>query len=256
MHFVIQNNINEKDYNNLVNAITNNGHTYQSFFHIPFDNAYPEFGEQKELFVYAASAVTDQIFDDYLGFKGVYNHTSGLNINDYYDKNPNLMWSKRIKACSLLDVLKLDISDDLIFTRPALDNKLFSGQVIKQSDFREQVRKMLNADESLVDEEVFIGDVDYPESEYRIFIVDGAVASSSLYRKNGYVCKQYDAPIFVKEFAVNFYDESYLPICCVIDIAVKKDKIGVIEVNSINNSGFYDINLDNLVKALANRSYI
>lgn len=255
MHFVIQNNINENDYNKFVDAIERNGHTYQSFFHIPFDTAYPEFGQYKELFVYAASAVTDQIFNDYLGFKGVYNHTTSLNINNYYDKNPELMWSKRIKSCSLVDVLKLDITDDLIFTRPALDNKLFSGQVVKQSDFREQVRKMLNADESLIDEEIFIGEVDYPELEYRVFIVDGAVASSSLYRKNGYLFKQYDSPLYIKEFAVNFYDENYLPICCVIDIGVKKSKIGVIEVNSINNSGFYEINLDNLVNALAERNY-
>ena len=66
MHFILQQNINENDLKSLIDAIEKEGHTYETFFHIPFDTSYPNLENTTEdLFVYAASSVTDQIFDDY-----------------------------------------------------------------------------------------------------------------------------------------------------------------------------------------------
>ncbi len=75
MHFIVQENINKEDFKEFTDAIVNLGHTFESFYHKPFDNSYPEIDTRKPTFIYAASSVTDAIFDEYNGFAGVFNHT-------------------------------------------------------------------------------------------------------------------------------------------------------------------------------------
>jgi len=258
MHFIIQENINQDDFNSLIEAINDQGFTYESFFHIPFDTSYPELPSHSGVFVYAASSVTDAIYNDHEDFKGVYNHTSQINIHNFYKNTAGLMWSPRANQCTLADVLLLPLSDDKIFVRPAIDNKLFSGQVCTQTEFIEMARKMIAAEPLYANEEIFIGGVNYPEEEYRLFIVDGDIVASSLYRLNGEVKKLEGSTNEVNKLALEFYKKNYrsgyLPLSCVIDVGYSfgENKIGVIEVNCINNSGFYGIIKADLVKALAN----
>ena len=63
-HWYLQENIHKKDLDELIDAILANGMTYETFFHIPFDNQYPVLNTDNPLFVYSASLVTDQIYRD------------------------------------------------------------------------------------------------------------------------------------------------------------------------------------------------
>lgn len=71
---------------------------------------------------------------------------------------------------------------------------------------------------------------------------------------HGEAVKENVSPDEVIYFAAEFYNKTDLPISCVIYIGVTGNKIGVIEVNSINNSGFYSIDKDKLIMSLS-RSY-
>lgn len=251
MLFIVQNNINEKDFQEFKDAVIKAGHEFKDFYHIPFDDSYPEIYTDK-VFVYAASAVTDKIIRDFgEKFAGVYNHTSDININDLYETSKEMMWSNRIHKCIIDDLDKINIEDEFVFIRPAIDDKLFSGEVIESSKLKDLKDKFLLADDSYKKSELFIGEVNQPEYEYRLFIVNGEVSTSSLYRVHGEVVKENGSPDEVIYFAGEFYNKTDLPISCVIDIGVTGNKIGVIEVNSINNSGFYSIDKDKLIMSLS-----
>lgn len=252
MHFVIQSNINEYDLKSLIDAIVNQGHTFETFFHIPFDTSYPNLDNTREdLFVYAASSVTDQIFEDYQYLmKGVCNHTKSININKLYDKASDLMWSNRIYQGTLKSLVDLDLDCDL-FVRPEIDNKLFSGMVCDSLELCNMAKRMIDADGDLAFEKVFVADVKIPMLEYRLFIVGDEVVTSSKYRENGIVITEHDSPQDVKDISLEFYKRVGMRIPCVIDVAVSENDIGVIEVNSIHNSGFYDIDKEKLISSLA-----
>lgn len=257
MHFIIQRNISDYDLNRFIQAIGDK-HTYETFYHIPFDTSYPNLDNKEKLFVYAASSVTDQIMIDYedtLEFKGVFNHTSAININAIYNKTPDMMWTTRINGgdITLEQASKLELTDSVsFFARPEIDDKLFSGQVFQQYDLALTAKKMIDADETLRYRRLFVGLVDQPEYEYRLFVVSGKVVTASKYRVDGFVYPTNGCPNDVKEFAEKFYTRQRLPSACVIDIGTRSidNKIGVIEVNSINNSGFYDCDLRKLVDSL------
>ncbi len=258
MHFVIQKNISDHDFETFTKSILKQGHTLETFYHIPFDDRYPELPNGNDLFVYAASSVTDKIKTDHDEFKGVFNHTSNINIHDFYKSQPGLMWSKRLFQGTLSEVIKnLDKNSEQIFVRPAIDNKLFSGYVCSKSEFIESAIKMTKSHEIFCSEEIFIGEFDPPNVEFRLFVVDGNIVASSRYRIDGDLSLLEGSPYKANRAALEFYKfhQNILPECCVIDIGMSEDegKFGVIEVNSINNSGFYAINKDDLVYALSNR---
>lgn len=251
MHFIIQHNINKQDYQELITSIESQGHTFESFFHIPFDTSYPTMHDREDIFVYAASSVTDAIHQDYFYYKGVFNHTSNINLIPFYANSIDLMWSKLKFIGKISEFLNLKNDFGEVFSRPVLDNKLFSGQVCSHSELIDMFKLMVEADENLYDEMIFIGEVDQPDHEYRLFMVDGEVSASSKYRVDGFVYPTEGCPDEVKEFAVDFNKINILPEACVIDIGTKGNKIGVIEVNSIHNSGFYKCNKSDIVRALA-----
>lgn len=255
MHFVVQKNINENDYQSFIEAIEKCGYTHESFYHIPFDTKYPDLCKHGDnIFVYCASSVTDQIWNDYTEaqslFKGVYNHTRGININEFFEYNEDLMWSKQLFQGTLKEATKLS-GDDVIFVRPEIDDKLFSGMTCTYDELAKMAKRMIDADPNLKNSRIFVGEYDVPEFEYRLFVVEYDIITSSKYRENGKLTIERDSPHNVIRFASEFIDEYLTPCSCVIDVGVKGDKIGIIEVNSINNSGFYDIDKELLVRALA-----
>lgn len=255
MHFIVQQNINENDFNEFKDSIINLGHTFESFYHKPFDTYYPEFDINKPTFIYAASSVTDAIFKEYNKFAGVFNHTNEINIHNFYKTRPDLMWSPRAYQGTLSSVLTdIESNNNLIFSRPAIDDKLFAGQVSTQAELIETCKRMINADPSLANHEVFLGGYKPPNYEYRLFVIAGEVVASSKYRVNGHVLPYEGSPKKVKDKANEFHHAhiDILPAAYVIDIATNDDEtdIGVIEINCINNSGFYDIIKSNLISGI------
>lgn len=260
MHFIIQSNINLDDFDDLTKAIQREGHTYESFYHKPFDTAYPAFDKLEPTFFYAASSVTDKIFEDNPHqFIGVFSHTKGINMHLYYEgESSGMMWSPRAYGRMTINeaIHLIEPNENKVFSRPAIDDKLFAGQVSTQSSLVDQLKCMVGADPSYGDHELFIGGVRYPSHEYRIFMSPTGPITSSLYRVNGKVVTKEGAPENVLKLARKFYSQNYeyMPALCVIDIATDEfdDNPGVIELNSIHNSGFYAINKRALVKGIYN----
>ena len=88
------------------------------------------------------------------------------------------------------------------------------------------------------------------KSEWRWFIVDGKIVSGSMYRLNGILDKREELdPDTILE-AQTFADKWLPKQTCVMDLALVDDEVKVIEFNTINSSGFYAHNVDNIIHAM------
>lgn len=96
-----------------------------------------------------------------------------------------------------------------------------------------------------------------PEYEIKYFIVDNQIITSSLYAKYGqktneiFQTKEFDS--FIYDFIKNTQLRFKLPKAFVLDLGLSKNKCGVIELNTINNSGFYNSNIEELLESLISR---
>ena len=89
------------------------------------------------------------------------------------------------------------------------------------------------------------------DREWRLFVVDGQVATSTRYRNQGRVEPLAEQPEDVLEFAQPLI-EAWAPApAFVMDIAASQGQLRVIECNGIHSSGFYAANISAFVRAMS-----
>ncbi len=245
MKFYIQKNISEKDVNELVEILNKNKLSYELFYHIPFDDSYPQIDKEQHAFVYGASSVTDKVYKDLGVAGGVFAHTNEISLKPFFEETPTLMWNTPIFMGQFKD---FKINNEAIFIRPLIDSKWLAGTVMEVDEFNEWLEKLKKIDFDF-SEQIFVSELNQPESEYRLFFVNGNFSTGSQYKKNFELYKNRFVPDYIIQKAENFVFENKhnLPKSFVVDVGQKEDKIGIIEVNGINNAGFYDIDKEKLM---------
>lgn len=245
MKFYIQKNISEKDVNELVEILNKNKLSYELFYHIPFDDSYPQIDKEQHAFVYGASSVTDKVYKDLGVAGGVFAHTNEISLKPFFEKTPTLMWNKPIFMGQFKD---FKINNEAIFIRPLIDSKWLAGTVMEVDEFNDWKEKLKKIDFDF-SEQIFVSELNQPESEYRLFFVNGKFSTGSQYKKDFELYKNRFVPDYIIQKAEIFVFENKhnLPKSFVVDVGQKEDKIGIIEVNGINNAGFYDIDKEKLI---------
>lgn len=245
MKFYIQKNISEKDVNELVEILNKNKLPYELFYHIPFDDSYPQIDKEQHAFVYGASSVTDKVYKDLGVAGGVFAHTNEISLKPFFEKTPTLMWNKPIFMGQFKD---FKINNEAIFIRPLIDSKWLAGTVMEVDEFNDWKEKLKKIDFDF-SEQIFVSELNQPESEYRLFFVNGKFSTGSQYKKDFELYKNRFVPDYIIQKAEIFVFENKhnLPKSFVVDVGQKEDKIGIIEVNGINNAGFYDIDKEKLI---------
>lgn len=126
--------------------------------------------------------------------------------------------------------------DEELFIRPLEDNKAFNGGIYNQNTFK-YVGNVVTAHLKQI------------SKEHRFFVIDGEIVTGSLYKMNGSLTTSNiideGAMSFAKEMIKLFPYDGY-----VIDIATVGNQYKIMELNCLNASGFYDINLYKLINAV------
>ncbi len=136
------------------------------------------------------------------------------------------------------------------FMRPVTGSKAFNGGVFDEISITELL-KTVNGDVM-----VSISPLVTIYEEYRFFIVDGAVISGSLYRKNNTPIRQLVTSTAMMDTAQRFADKWLPHECCVMDLALTstyaqtQKHFKIIEFNCLNSSGFYDCDTLKIVNAV------
>lgn len=144
---------------------------------------------------------------------------------------------------------------DEFFIKPNEDTKAFTAEVLSRDAFLEFKHKIQAIGDEFstvtVDTRVVIAKPKGIDSEFRFFVVDGKVVTYSRYKMGSTVFYQSWVDEYIVEFAQRMVDTYQPDRAFVIDIAiVDDDELKVVEVNSINSSGLYDIDVQKLVFAI------
>lgn len=154
-------------------------------------------------------------------------------------------------------VILLEAFDDdmLFFTRPCLDLKAYSGQVMSAKELRDWLIDAMACESSgsyqLAPETMIVlAEPKNIQAEWRWFVVDSKVISGSMYRFNGVLDKRQELDVAVIVEAQRFADVWLPHRNCVMDLALVDGEMKVIEFNTIGSSGFYDHNVDEIICTL------
>lgn len=148
---------------------------------------------------------------------------------------------------------------DKIFVRPCDDGKVFSGQINtfeQLIQWKTKVKQMmqkfeLGKNEGIQpDKKILIAPVKEIFNEYRFFIVDGKVITGSAYKCGEVVKSSLCIDKNPTEFAQKMTDIWQPDKAFVMDICSTIEGYKIIEINSLNSSGFYLCDMDKVVEAL------
>jgi hypothetical protein len=253
--FVIQNNlIAENDLKQVQNACKNNGIDFEEVTVIPFVEELPKFKVDPENIYYGSTTFISNLYKQ-LKPKGVFFDPDKFLISNYIKQWGIHMLNSGAEITTLHEFVKQQHdNDDDFFIRPNADNKAFDGQVLKFDaikKWRENIVQFDNLD-PLIDMEIVVGEPYNLKKEWRNFIVNGEIVSSSLYRENFKLKK---SATDIPESMLNFVNErikEYQPASAfAMDVALCGDEHFIIECGCINSVGFYHGNIEKIVLALA-----
>lgn len=150
------------------------------------------------------------------------------------------------------------------FCRPAEDNKLWKAGPTDRTEFLEwhaQVRKLWDEPElqSSIqpDTRIVIGPLREIAEEHRFWIVDGRVATNSLYKRGHRVIYEGHSEPEVVAFAEKIAAHPWQPQrAYALDISVGPNReLHVIEVNNLGSAGLYAADIPKLVAAIEEMAF-
>ncbi len=173
-------------------------------------------------------------------FEGVFFDKETFRL-DTWIANRSDMLNDDAVILTLPDALIHLQSIDHAFVRPVEDLKAFPGVVVDKS---------WNPDDIDISTEIAISSCKNIVAEWRYFIVNGVIISGSLYRLRGKLHKQLETDSYILEQAQILADRWLPHPTCVMDVAYIDERgYRIIEFNCFNCSGFYDHDLEKIVKA-------
>lgn len=144
---------------------------------------------------------------------------------------------------------------ETLFVKPNSDTKAFTAKVYTQEEFvqfRQGILELAKGGYSTVTPEtMYVASTPKNiEAEFRFFVVDGKVITYSQYVSGGrfYVHPQVDE--YIVKFAQEMVDMYQPDRAFVLDVAISEGELKVIEVNSINSSGLYLIDVQKFIAAI------
>lgn len=221
---------------------------------IPFSDDLPELDIQADVFyvVYGSTTLILNAAKDERLRAGVFLDPKQFNTENYIRH-----WGKRmLNADGRIETLAGFANEahdpaSKWFVRPNEDDKAFSGAVMKFEEVKQFSKNLEDSNNPLLTQETLIS-VCLPkaiEKEWRHFIVDKKVVSSSRYMLYGELnISGEDIP----EALIHFVEEScriYAPHdIFVMDTALSGEDFRIIECNCFNGTGFYDHDITAIVR--------
>lgn len=252
MKWIVQTNLQTElnQYNNLVNALNKTNTEYQIVKTIPFTSeTIPEVNYKGDVFICGANSLKEN--KNYLNWNiGYIDNNLDYELYNKYYSTFMLNYNSQINT-----IENIVFQYDKFFIRPTLDSKSFAGQIMTWEAFtnwREKLQKISEVFSTLkLNDKVLISPLLDIKNEYRFWIVNSKIITYSSYKIN----KKFNVLEIVPKHVIDFVEallKIWVPnIAFCIDVCELEDNsLKIIELNSINSSGFYNANLNKLVEAI------
>lgn len=185
---------------------------------------------------------------------------ANITYADHVEHWGNHMLNSDAIFCRFEDV-PTHFGDEPKFLRPVVDSKFFTGKVMDREEFLEWHRKVVvlkddYGDGVRADTMVLVATPKEIQQEYRLWVVDGEVATASLYKRGGKALYHSDVEERILEFAAARVREWKPARAFVLDVAVTEVGLYIIETNTLNAAGLYAADVCKLVGAIEAMSFL
>ncbi len=256
IRWVIQRNLlSENEIDKLILACDNIDTEYELINVIPFDKELPKFTIDNKINIYYGSTtLIDNVYKQLNKPIGVF-FNENYSIENYIKKWGSYMLSSDASITTFKEFSKLEhANDSLWFVRPDADDKSFAGEVWSFETIKNWKDNMTKFDNVDLNEntKIIVSEPYNIKKEWRNYIVDGKVVTSSLYRKNFKLNKSNtDIPDDMIKFVENRCKE-YMPHkIFAMDIALCGDEYYIIECGCMNSVGLYACDINKLIKEIS-----
>ncbi len=234
---------------------------------IPYDPNLPDFDRTRENIFYGSTTMLLNAYADKILRPGIFFDEKTFRMDVYISKYKELMLNCDASITTFGKVVQEKFSDEhLLFIRPVDDSKLFAGQVKTFSEIKQwrenivAIRNKIKDDQEIIDNsgyligddsEILISEPYKINKEWRNFIINGKVISSSRYMKNQVLSKDAND---IPEEMINFCENAckiFTPHdVFVMDIAESGGDYYILECGCMNSVGFYSADQEKIVLAI------
>lgn len=257
MHWILQNNIfSETGWSTLIETLQKFQISYSEHKVVPFAGDLipkPEITHQN--IICMGSYSMRHIAKEYNWYPGVFD----LFEQDFEQQLAHWgenMLNEGSTVCRFKDAV---FKSDRMFVRPTNDTKYFAGRIFSRDEFlpwQESVCKLELDDASSLTPETLI-QLANPiaiYAEYRFWVVKNKIVTQSQYKRGDQVIYSSDVDEIYVHYVQDRINEWMPNETFVIDVCDTEKGIKIVEINTLNASGFYAANVENLVIAL-NHAY-
>lgn len=253
MHWVLQNNIfNEHGFNAMVNTLQRFNIPFSEHKVVPFvgriePDIHPEgnvvcMGSYSMRHLARKRGWTPGVWD-----LGPYHFLVQLDHWNHHMLNHD---------ATVVEFQHAKIPQPVAFVRPIEDSKVFAGGVFDKENFEHWQHRICELNEHpngttlASDTLVQVCRLREIWSEYRFWVVHGKIVTSSLYKMGKTVRYENGAPEGITEFVQDRIAEWEPHEAFVIDAADTPEGYKVVEINTLNSSGYYAADIQKLVMTL------
>jgi len=142
---------------------------------------------------------------------------------------------------------------DEFFMRPVSDSKVFAGNVFAIDEYNDWRMKVVVLEEDdgsslRANTQVMISEPSKIYSEYRLFVIGGKVITASQYKLGHKVIYSSHVDQDILDFGQMLVDQEDFAPAYSLDLCRTQYGIKIVEVNTINSSGFYDADVAKIVE--------
>ncbi len=163
------------------------------------------------------------------------------------------MLSRAILRTSMQEFAGRDLDPKQhFFVRPDHGSKAFAGTVMAFREFQEWCDRLRSGGFLIgLDTPIIVADPVDIDCEWRLFVVEGQPLAGSRYRRQGRADVDAQVPDEVREFAGEMAALWSPADAFVLDVAQAAGRLNVLEVNSMNSSGFYASDIPTIVRGVS-----
>lgn len=255
MHWVLQNNIFKEDaYDQLIETLDRFGLPYSIHKVVPFvGELHPEPELDHKNVICMGSYSMRHHAKKMIWTPGVFDlEPCDFEMQRTYWGQHMLNFHSKI---SRFEDAQFPEGSDLAFIRPVSDSKVFAGKVFERDEFYTWKVKVcvLEFDYGTTMSKDTLIQVAEPlqiHAEYRFWVVHGDIITASLYKQGETIRYSQLVDERFHDFVRDRIAEWQPHAAFVIDVADTPNGIKVVEINTLNSSGFYAADMQKLVMAL------
>lgn len=171
----------------------------------------------------------------------------------WIERKGELMWNPKARILTLSEAQEQWRSGSMHLCPSGADSgpKAFKGFFCDRSDLAFELGRAARGNRLDPNMRVALSSLNLPEREYRCALIHGEIIAAGQYLREGALEETDSMPeealAFAREAARGWLPGDF----CVMDVAVKGPRMGVLEFNGLHASGLYSLRRELIIEAIA-----